>query len=72
MYSQQQLTPNQTKRRQLVWKMQAYLYNQRPYLWLANDDSVAAVSKSWAAFQNTAQGPFNELNIQSLTQVHQK
>src|SRR5262245_15278559 len=44
MYSQQQLTPNQTKRRQLVWKMQAYLYKQRPYLWLANDDSVSATS----------------------------
>ena len=52
--------------------MQAMLYNQRPYLWLANDDSVAAVSSNWADFQNTAQGPFNELNIQSLTQVRQK
>src|SRR6266576_342635 len=72
MYSQQQLTPNQAKRRQIVWAMQAMLYKQRPYLWLANDDSVAAVSSNWADFQNTAQGPFNELNIQSLTQVHQK
>jgi peptide/nickel transport system substrate-binding protein len=72
MYSQQQLTPNQTKRRALVWKMQAYLYKQRPYLWLANDDSVSAVSRSWAGFANTPQGPFNELNISSLTSVHQK
>ena len=72
MYSKQQLTPNQTKRRQIVWQMQAYLYKQRPYLWLANDDSVSAVSKSWVGFKNTAQGPFNELNIQGLTQVHQK
>jgi len=72
MYSQQQTAPTVAKRRQLVWKMQAYLYNQRPYLWLANDDSVSAVSKSWAGFQNTPQGPFNELNIQALTQVHQK
>jgi hypothetical protein len=52
--------------------MQAYLYKQRPYLWLANDDSVDAVSKNWVGFKNTAQGPFNEINIQSLTQVHQK
>src|SRR6185437_15192366 len=44
MYSQQQLTPNQNKRRQIVWQMQAYLYKQRPYLWLSNDDSVSAVS----------------------------
>src|SRR5215470_17426194 len=72
MYSQQQLTPNPAKRRQIVWAMQAMLYNQRPYIWLANDDSVAAVSSNWADFQNTPQGPFNELNIQSLTQVHQK
>jgi peptide/nickel transport system substrate-binding protein len=72
MYSQQQTAPTVAKRRQLVWKMQAYLYNQRPYLWLANDDSVSAVSKNWAGFQNTPQGPFNELNIQALTQVHQK
>jgi|SRR5215472_7796160 len=72
MYSQQQLTPNQTKRRQIVWNMQKYLYTQRPYLWLANDDSVSAVSKNWVGFQNTPQGPFNELNISSLTQVHQK
>ena len=34
MYSQQQLTPNQNKRRQIVWKMQSFLYKQRPYLWL--------------------------------------
>jgi peptide/nickel transport system substrate-binding protein len=72
MYSQQQLTPNQNKRRQIVWKMQSYLYKQRPYLWLSNDDSVSAVSKKWAGFKNTPQGPFNELNVSTLTQVHQK
>jgi peptide/nickel transport system substrate-binding protein len=72
MYSEQQVAPTEAKRRQIVWAMQAYLYKQRPYLWLANDDSVAANSSKWADFQNTPQGPFNELNIQSLTQVHQK
>jgi peptide/nickel transport system substrate-binding protein len=72
MYSEQQLAPTEAKRRQIVWAMQAMLYSQRPYLWISNDDSVAAVSSNWADFQNTPQGPFNELNIQSLTQVHQK
>ena len=72
MYSEQQVAPTAAKRRQIVWAMQAKLYKDRPYLWLANDDSVAANSSKWADFQNTAQGPFNELNIQSLTQVHQK
>jgi peptide/nickel transport system substrate-binding protein len=72
MYSQQQVARTVAKRRQIVWRMQAFLYKQRPYLWLSNDDSVSATSKTWAGFKNTAQGPFNELNIQSLTQVHQK
>jgi peptide/nickel transport system substrate-binding protein len=72
MYAAQQVAKTIAKRRQLVWKMQAYLYKQRPYLWLANDDSVSATAKNWVGFKNTPQGPFNELNIQSLTQVHQK
>jgi peptide/nickel transport system substrate-binding protein len=72
MYAKQQVAKTIAKRRQIVWQMQAYLYKQRPYLWLANDDSVSATAKNWVGFKNTAQGPFNELNIQSLTQVHQK
>jgi peptide/nickel transport system substrate-binding protein len=72
MYSQQQLAPTPAKRRAIVWRMQAYLYKQRPYLWLANDDQVSAASKNWVGFKNTPQGPFNELNISVLTHVHQK
>jgi peptide/nickel transport system substrate-binding protein len=72
MYAQQQLTPDQNKRRQLVRKMQKYLYDQRPYIWLANLNSVSAVSPKWTGFVNTPQGPFNEINIISLTGVHQK
>ena len=72
MYSQQQTAATPAKRRQIVWQMQAYLYKHRPYLWLANDDQVSAVSKSWGGFTNSAQGPFNELNISVLTHVHKK
>jgi peptide/nickel transport system substrate-binding protein len=72
MYSQQQTAATAAQRRKIVWQMQAYLYKQRPYLWLANDDQVSAVSKSWAGFTNTPQGPFNELSISVLTHVHQK
>jgi len=61
-----------SERQTIVWKMQKYLYDHRPYLWLANDDSVSALGPGWVGFTNTPQGPFNELNIQSLTQVHQK
>jgi peptide/nickel transport system substrate-binding protein len=72
MYAQQQVAKTPAERRKIVWKMQAYLYEKRPYIWLANDDSVSAVSTKWTGFKNTAQGPFNELNIDSLTSVHQK
>ena len=72
MYAKQQLAPTPAKRRAIVWQMQAYLYKHRPYLWMANDDQVSAVSKNWAGFKNTPQGPFNELNISVLTHVHQK
>jgi len=52
--------------------MQKYLYDHRPYRWLANDDSVSALGPGWVGFTNTPQGPFNELNIESLTTVHQQ
>jgi peptide/nickel transport system substrate-binding protein len=72
MYAQQQLTPNQAKRKALVWKMQKYLYAKRPYLWLAAQDAVWAVSKSWAGLVASPQGPFNSINKLSLSRVHQK
>ena len=72
MYSQQQLTPNQDKRRALVWKMQAYLYKQRPYIWLAAQDHVWAVAKNWGGLVASPQGPFNSISKLSLTSVHQQ
>ena len=71
MYSQQQLTPNQAKRKALVWKMQAYLYKQRPYIWLAAQDHVWAVGKNWGGLVASPQGPFNSISKLSLTRVHQ-
>ena len=72
MYSQQQLSPNQAKRRALVWKMQKYLYNKRPYIWLATLDAVSALSPKWASWVSSPQGPFNSLSKTSLTSVQQK
>ena len=72
MYSQQQLTPDQGKRRTIVWKMQQYLYNQRPYIWLATQDAVHALSSKWTGLVPSPQGPFNSLSKASLTSVHQK
>jgi peptide/nickel transport system substrate-binding protein len=72
MYSQQQLTPNQAKRKQIVWQMQKYLYKQKPYIWLAAQDAVWAVSKNWGGLVASPQGPFNSINKLSLTRVHQQ
>ena len=70
MYSQQQLTPNQAKRKALVWKMQRYLQAKRPYIWLAAQDAVWAVGKNWAGLVASPQGPFNSINKLSMTRVH--
>jgi peptide/nickel transport system substrate-binding protein len=72
MYSQQQLTPNQAKRKRIVWAMQRYLQAQKPYLWLAAQDAVWAVSKNWGGMVASPQGPFNPLNKLSLSRVHQQ
>lgn len=72
MYSQQQLTPNQAKRKALVWTMQRYLQAKRPYIWLAAQDAVWAVSKSWGGLVASPQGPFNSINKLSMTRVHQQ
>jgi len=72
MYSQQQLTPNQAKRKALVWKMQRYLQAKRPYIWLAAQDAVWAGSKNWGGLVASPQGPFNSINKLSLSRVHQQ
>jgi peptide/nickel transport system substrate-binding protein len=72
MYAQQQVTPDLAKRRALVWKMESYLAARRPYLWLATEDHVSAVSPSWTGLVESMQGPFNALSKLSLTEVHQK
>jgi peptide/nickel transport system substrate-binding protein len=71
LYTKQQLTPDQAKRRAIVWQMQAYLAKQKPYLWLATLEHVSAVSKSWTGLVDSPQGPFNSLSKLSLTSVHQ-
>jgi peptide/nickel transport system substrate-binding protein len=71
MYSKQQLTPNQTKRRAIVWQMQKYLQQKKPYLWLANLDNVSAYGSNWAGIVTSPQGPFNSISKVSLTSIHQ-
>jgi len=71
LYSKQQLTPDQAKRKAVVWQMQAYLAKQRPYLWLASLAHVHAIAKNWTGLVDSPQGPFNSLSKLSLTSVHQ-
>jgi peptide/nickel transport system substrate-binding protein len=71
LYSKQQLTPDQNKRRALVWQMQQMLYKDRPYIWLFQLDQVDATSPKWKGLVDSFQGPFNQLNRLSLTEVHQ-
>jgi peptide/nickel transport system substrate-binding protein len=72
LYSKQQLTPNQAKRRAIVWQMQRYLQQKKPYLWLATLDAVQATAPNWVNLVPSPQGPFNSISKLSLTSVHQK
>jgi len=72
LYSKQQLTPNQTKRRAIVWQMEKYLLAKKPYLWLVAKDNVSALAPSWTGLVPSPQGPFNSISKLSLTSVHQK
>ena len=71
LYSKQALTPNPQVRKKIVWKMQKMLYDQRPYIWLYQLDQVDASSPKWTGLVDSFQGPFNQLNRLSMTEVHQ-
>jgi peptide/nickel transport system substrate-binding protein len=71
MYSKQQLTPDQAQRKDEVWKMQTYLAEKKPYLWIAALDHIDATSKKWTGLVPSPQGPFNSLSKLSLSSVHQ-
>jgi peptide/nickel transport system substrate-binding protein len=72
MYAKQQVTPDQGKRRAIVWQMQKYLQQKKPYLWLANLDNVSAYGSNWTGIVTSPQGPFNSISKVSLTSIQQK
>jgi peptide/nickel transport system substrate-binding protein len=72
MYAKQQVTPDQAKRRAIVWQMQKYLQQKKPYLWLANLDNVSAYASNWTGIVTSPQGPFNSISKVSLTSIQQK
>jgi peptide/nickel transport system substrate-binding protein len=50
LYAQQGATVNPVKRRQIVWRMQQMIANQRPYIMLVDLQVVQAYGKKWAGF----------------------
>lgn len=70
MYQQQGLLTDGKQRQQAIWAMQQKLYDDRPYIVLSYDNQLEAHSKKWDGLVLTAQGSFNPLSVQSMTQVH--
>jgi peptide/nickel transport system substrate-binding protein len=50
-YAQQGRLVNFKQRQALVWKMEAYLAQQRPYIQLVDTDMLTAHSDAWTGFQ---------------------
>jgi peptide/nickel transport system substrate-binding protein len=50
-YNEQESMVNQTKRRALVFKMEAFINDELPYIQLVDPDLVTANDKQWAGFQ---------------------
>jgi peptide/nickel transport system substrate-binding protein len=55
-YRAQQRLVDVAKRRALVWKMEAYLARQRPYIQLVDTDQLTAHSTRWTGFYPTLWG----------------
>jgi peptide/nickel transport system substrate-binding protein len=51
LWSQQESTINQTTRRALVWKMEAFINSELPYVQLVNEELVTAHNKKWTGFE---------------------
>jgi ABC-type transport system substrate-binding protein len=47
---------NVKERRALVWKMEAYLAKQRPYIQLVVSNAISAQSPKWTGFEPTLSG----------------
>jgi peptide/nickel transport system substrate-binding protein len=70
MYAQQGQLLDQSERKDLVWKMQQQLFDDRPYIILNSQSVIEAHSKDWTGFLLSPQSSFNPLSKETLTQVH--
>ena len=51
MYKQQQVAVDFKQRQKLVWQMEAYAADKRPYIQLVNTNLITAHSNDWTGFQ---------------------
>ena len=54
MYNQQAVTIKFKPRQKLVWKLEAYIADKRPYIQLVNTNLITAHSNGWTGFQPAA------------------
>jgi peptide/nickel transport system substrate-binding protein len=71
MYAQQSTLINTAARRKLIWQMQQYIYNAKPYIILDYPDIIEAHSTKWTGFAVApVMGSVNSLSMQTLLNVH--
>jgi peptide/nickel transport system substrate-binding protein len=49
-FTEQESTVNQQKRRALIFSMEQFIYNERPYIQLVDEDLVTAHDSQWTGF----------------------
>lgn len=70
-YAQQGVTVDPKERKDIVWQMQDFLYETKPYIVMYYRDSVFAYSDKWDGFHPSPQGPINAFNRDTILDVHQ-
>jgi len=71
MYAAQSTLVNTAARQKLVWQMQQYIYNAKPYIILDYPDIIEAHSTKWTGFAVApVMGSVNSLSLQTLLNVH--
>ncbi|HEX6933406.1 MAG TPA: ABC transporter substrate-binding protein [Streptosporangiaceae bacterium] len=73
MYARQSTLISTSARRALIWQMQQYIYNAKPYIILDYPDIIEAHSTKWKGFVvSPVMGSVNSLSTATLLNVHQK
>jgi peptide/nickel transport system substrate-binding protein len=71
LYQQQGVAIDHGQRVDIVHHMQQIVFNDRPYIMLNYVNVLEAHTKQWDGFLMSALSSFNNLSIETMTQVHQ-